>query len=198
MLTPDFLKAKFDQARPYDVYVATGKPAHQDNWRNFHGQVRLTSPQRTLIGSFMRRINVLVSSGTWCGDCVQQCPMLAHIEGASPPDPREPGSRLIRVRLLDRDEHKDLSERVLMCGGLRVPTVIFMNEDFDFCGILGDRSLARYRAIAARQLGPSCPLPGAPVPPDEIAATLQDWVNEFERVHLMLRLSPKLRERHRD
>ncbi len=198
MLTPDVLKTKFERARPYEPYVATGKPAHQENWRKFHEQVRLAPAQRTLIASFTRPINILVSSGTWCGDCVHQCPMLAHIEAAAPPDPREKGQGLIRVRFLDRDEHKDLSERVMICGGLRVPTVIFMNEDFDFCGILGDRSLARYRAMAAKQLGPSCPLPGAPVPPDEIAATLQDWVDEFERVHLMLRLSPKLRERYRD
>ncbi len=198
MLTSDFFRSKFDLALPYAAYVATGKPAHQENWRKSHEQVRLTTQQRMLIGSFIRRVNVLVSSGTWCGDCVHQCPMLDHIEAASPVDPREPGRRLIQLRLLDRDEHKDLSERITLCGGLRVPTVIFMNEDFDLCGLLGDRTLSRYRAIAQRQLGPSCPLPGAPVPPDEIAATLQDWVNEFERIHLMLRLSPKLRERHHD
>lgn len=198
MVLPDALKSKFAAALPYDAYVATGTPAHQENWKRFHSQIRLTESHRVLLGSFTRRMPVLVSSGTWCGDCVQQCPMLAHIEGASPPDPASPGQRLITVRLLDRDVHRDLSERLMLCGGLRVPTVIFMNEDFEFCGLLGDRSLARYRAIAARQLGPSCPLPGAPVPPDEIAATLQDWVNEFERVQLMLRLSPRLRERHRD
>jgi len=28
--------------------------------------------------------------------------------------------------------------------------------------------------------------------------TLGDWLKEFERVQLMLRLSPRLRERHKD
>ena len=45
----------------------------------------------------------------------------------------------------------------------------------------------RYRARAARQVGPSCPTgivaPGA----DELAATLQDWLDEFERVLAELR-----------
>jgi hypothetical protein len=86
----------------------------------------------------------------------------------------------------------------MICGGRRVPTVLFLNEDFEFVSILGDRSLTRYRAMAAKQLGASCPLPGAPVPADEIAATRQDWLNEFERVQLVLRLSPKLRERYND
>lgn len=198
MLTPDVLTAKFGEARPFEAYVATGSPAHQDNWKRFHGAVRLAEPQRTLIASFGRRINVLVLSGTWCGDCVQQCPMLDHIARASAADPDERSERLIRLRFLDRDQHKDLSHHVMLCGGLRVPTVLFLNEDFDLCGLLGDRTLSRYRAIAARQLGPSCPLPGADVPSDEVAATLQDWVDEFERIHLMLRLSPKLRERHGD
>jgi len=76
--------------------------------------------------------------------------------------------------------------------------VVFMNEDFEFVGLAGDRTLSRYRALAARMLGASCPLPGAPVPEDEIAATLQDWVEEFERAQLLLRLSGKLRQRHGD
>jgi hypothetical protein len=102
------------------------------------------------------------------------------------------------LRWLDRDEHRDLSELVKICGGLRVPTVILMNEDFEFLSLLGDRTLSRYRAIAARALGASCPLPGARVADDELAATLQDWVNEVERSHLIARLSPRLRGKHGD
>ena len=64
--------------------------------------------------------------------------------------------------------------------------------------VYGDRSLTRYRAAAARNLGPSCPLPGAPLPQDELEGTLQDWVDEFERVHLLLRLSARLRQKHQD
>ncbi|MBZ0171555.1 MAG: hypothetical protein K8E66_04175, partial [Phycisphaerales bacterium] len=76
--------------------------------------------------------------------------------------------------------------------------VLFLNEDFDFLSLYGDRSLSRYRALAARQLGASCPLPGAPVDGAEARATCQDWLNELERVHLLCRLSPKLRARHGD
>ena len=101
-------------------------------------------------------------------------------------------------RLVDRDQHKDLSDRVMICGGHRVPVFIFMTEEFDFLSLSGDRSLTRYRALAARQLGPSCPVPGAPIPADELAGTIQDWVDELERVHLICRLSPKLRQKHAD
>jgi len=190
MLTPEFLKSKFEAGLSYREYLETGKAEHRANWDAFFERVALTGPQRELIGGFTRTMPVLVSSGIWCGDCVQQLPMLEHIERANP--------RAIQIRYLDRDEHADLAQRVMVCGGLRVPMVILMNEDFDLCALCGDRTLARYRAMANKRLGPSCPLPGAPVPEDEIAATLADWVASFERVHLMLRLSTKLRARHAD
>lgn len=190
MVSADVLAAKFAAGLGYGAYVETGKPQHREAWAAAAARVKLTEAQRRLIGSFTRRMNVLVLSGTWCGDCVAQCPMLAAIAAANP--------ERIDLRLLDRDEHIDLSERVRICGGLRVPTVFLLNEDFEFLALAGDRTLSRYRAIAQRQLGPSCPLPGAPVPDDEIAATLQDWIDELERAHLMARLSTRLRQRHGD
>lgn len=190
MLTPDFLGAKFGAALPYPAYVATGSPEHQEQWRKVQAALELTGDQRRLISAFSRRINVLVLSGTWCGDCSAQCPMLARIAEAAP--------GVIDLRFLDRDQNLDLAEAVKICGGLRVPTALFLNEDFDFVSLLGDRTLARYRAAAARKLGPSCPLPGAPESADAVAATVQDWASEFERVHLLLRLSPKLRAKHGD
>jgi thiol-disulfide isomerase/thioredoxin len=190
MLSQDFLRMKFEQGLPYDPYVATGSPAHREAWARSRARIGLTDAQRALLGSFTRRSPVLVLSGTWCGDCVQQCPVLHAIEQAAP--------QAVLLRFLDRDRHLDLAEQVRICGGLRVPTVLFLDEDFGFVSILGDRTLSRYRIMAARHLGSACPLPGAALPDDEIAACVQDWVNEFERVQLLLRLSPRLRERHGD
>ena len=173
----------------YDRYLASGTPDQQASWTRAHGRVRLKEDQRSLIAGFQRQINVLVTSGLWCGDCAAQVPMLDHIASAS---------SKVTLRVLDRDEHMDLAERVMICGGLRVPTVLFLNEDFEFIAIHGDKTLSRLRAKAAKSLGASCPLPGADVDSDEAAATLADWVREFEYVHLVTRLSPKLRERHDD
>jgi thiol-disulfide isomerase/thioredoxin len=196
MLTSGLLESKFAVALAYEPYLATAKPNELENWRRFEGQVHLTDTQRRLVAGFARRLNVLVLSGTWCGDCVQQCPMLAAIAAAKPAN--SPGAPGIDLRFLDRDANPDLADRVRICSGLRVPTAIFINEDFDFLSLMGDRTLSRYRAMAAKRLGAACPLPGAQVPTDEIAATLQDWLWEFERIQLMLRLSPKLRARYGD
>lgn len=202
------LAEAFALGLPYERYVASGSPDQQAAWARFLASARehaaLTPAQETLVKGFTRRVNVLVLSGTWCGDCVQQCPLLHMIAEVNPA--RGPAGRglaqaaagAIDLRFADRDEHADLAERFMICGGRRVPTAIFMNEDFEFVALMGDKTLARFRAIAARSLGAACPLPGAPVPADEIAATLRDWLDEFERVHLLLRTSAKLRQRHGD
>jgi thioredoxin-like negative regulator of GroEL len=190
MLTPDLAQSSFAAGLEYAAYVATGSADQQASWRAFHQKVALTQPQQDLLASFARRVHILAISGVWCGDCVQQMPMLDHIARANP--------GMLLLRFVDRDEHKALAEQVRICGGLRVPTVLFFNEDFEFLSLYGDKSLVRLRAIAQRSLGAACAVPGASVATDEVAATLQDWVNEFERAHLTARLSPRLRQRHGD
>jgi hypothetical protein len=188
MIDPPFLRAKHAAGVVYGDYVRSS-PQHEAAWRAVEARVTLTDAQRALLGGFTRDLKAICLSGMWCGDCSAQGPMLSAIAAACP---------RLDLRWLDRDEHRDLSELVKICGGLRVPTVILMNEDFEFLSLLGDRTLSRYRAIAARALGASCPLPGARVADDELAATLQDWVDEVERSHLIARLSPRLRGKHGD
>jgi hypothetical protein len=190
MLTPEIFRSHFARALPYDAYVATAKPHESDKWRSSHASLRLTAAQSALLGSFTRDILILATSGTWCGDCAVQVPMLDHIQRAS--------NGKVRLRLAPRDDHMELVEQLMICGGHRVPTVYFLNEDFDPLVVYGDKSLARLRGAAKRQLGASCEVPGAPQPADELAATLQDWVDQTERAHLIARLSTKLRERYQD
>jgi thiol-disulfide isomerase/thioredoxin len=188
-LSNDSLRAAFSQAVDYPTYIKNAQSHEQTNWNTFHSRIKLSESQRALLASFTRQVNILCISGSWCGDCVQQVPFLDHLARATPK---------ITFRLLERDDHAGFASNFKICSGDRVPVVMLMNEDFDFCALLGDRTLARYRSLAQRQLGGACPLPGAPVPPDEVAAQLQDWLNDIERIQLMLRLSTKLRNRHGD
>ena len=182
------LQSAFKVALPYDAYLATDA-ARAGSWRSAEAQATVTGAQRELLSTFTRHMPVLVISGVWCGDCAQQGPMLQAIAKACPK---------IDLRWIDRDTNPELRDMVRICGGHRVPTVIWMAEDFEFVSLLGDRTLPRYRAMAARQLGPACPMPGAVLPADEAAATMQAWLDEFERVQLILRLSGRLRQKHGD
>jgi thiol-disulfide isomerase/thioredoxin len=185
-----FLAEKFAAALDYPRYLATGTDEQRRRWQQFSDGVRLTGEQVRLLQGFARDMKVLVVSGIWCGDCVQQCPLLVRIAEANP--------ARIDLRFLDRDQHADLSGRLRVNGGDRVPVALFLAEDFELCATFGDRTLNRYRALAARQLGPSCPTGLVAPPADEVAATLQDWLDEFERVQLMLRLSGRLRQKYND
>ncbi|MBC7784815.1 MAG: thioredoxin family protein [Burkholderiales bacterium] len=190
MLTADYLKTKFDAALSYDDYVATGKPEQQKRWADARALLPAVDAASASQAGYTRLMHVLVISGIWCGDCVQQCPLLEHIASGNPAK--------IALRFVDRDAHKDLSEQVKINGGLRVPTVIFMAEDFEFCALAGDRPISRYRKIAIAKLGASCPIGIAPPEKSEMEDTYKDWATEFERVQLMLRLSARLREKHGD
>ena len=189
-MNADFLKGKHQAGLSYEQYLATGTEQQQENWTKVYNQVTLTDGQKSLLGGFTRQMKVIGLSGIWCGDCVVQGPMLARIAEANPES--------IDLKWLDRDEHADLQEQVRINAGNRVPVVVFCAEDYELVGWYGDRTLSRYRAIAAKQLGAACPLPGAPLEEDEGAATVSDWINEFERVQLILRLSTRLRKKHGD
>tara|TARA_E500000318_G_scaffold111038_2_gene128227 strand:- start:168 stop:785 length:618 start_codon:yes stop_codon:yes gene_type:complete len=190
LFNPADLRERFDRGLGYADYLETGTDHQQRSWEAVRERATLSEPQRALLNGFVREVNILAISGIWCGDCVQQLPFLEAFRAANPDR--------VRLRYLDRDAHADFTRGITICSGNRVPVVVFMNEDFDFVSLFGDRTLSRYRAMAARQLGPSCPVPGAAIAQDELDATLQDWLNELERVHLLCRLSTKLRGRYGD
>lgn len=185
-----YLSSKFSLGLPYDRYVLTGTDEQRRRWGQVCEAVKLTGAQRELVSGFVRKMNVLVVSGIWCGDCVQQCPLIERIA--------EVNRERIDLRFVDRDEHRELAEQIRINGGDRVPVAIFMAEDFEACAVFGDRTLSRYRAMARKYLGAACPTGIGGPDEDEVAATLQDWLDEFERVQLMLRLSARLRQRHGD
>ncbi len=182
------LQQAFETALDWEGYLATD-PDRASGWRDLHRQISLTPAQQELIAGFTRTVNILVISGIWCGDCVRQGPMIQAIGDASP---------CLHPRYLDRDTMPELMDELSINGGKRVPVMIFMAEDFEPVSVAGDRTLKYYRHLAAARLGASCPVPGAKTDADLLADTTQDWLDEVERVHLLLRLSGRLRQRHGD
>lgn len=182
------LQQLHESALSYDDYLAV-TPDRAKPWRENDVRIELSQEQQVLLSSFVREMKVIVLSGVWCGDCSSQGPMLAAIADASP---------TIDLRWLDRDEATDLSDHLSINAGHRVPTVLFMAEDYEPVSVMGDRTLTRYRSMAARNLGAACDIPGATISEDEYSETLQEWLNEFERVQLLLRLSTRLRQKHGD
>jgi len=185
-----YFSEQFASALPYARYLQTGTEEQQRRWTQVYKIARLTGPQEQLLGSFVREIKILVYSGIWCGDCVQQGPLIQRIA--------EGNTAKIDLRFVERQVNSELIEDLRINGGSRVPAVLFFSEDWHWCATAGDRTLSRYRALALSRLGPSCPTGIIAPEKNEVDATLSDWMNEVERVQLMLRLTPRLREKYQD
>ena len=128
-------------------------------------------------------------AGAWCGDCVNQCPIFAHFAAVS---------QSIDLRFIDRDARPEIAAHLKVCGGQRVPVAAFLSEDFQLIAFHGDKTLAAYRLAAAAQLGESCASGAVPLPTSVIAAVTSDWLDQFERAQIILRLSGRLRQLHGD
>jgi hypothetical protein len=192
LLTADILQPKFEKAMSYAEFVALGEPeGHRPPWDQRYDQLALDSGQAALVKSFTRRMNVLCLTGTWCGDCALQGSAMARIAEANP--------EMIDLRfILRHEQHADLVVKAPINAGFRVPVTWFMAEDFEPAVAFGDRTLSRYRSIARKQLPPDQGNVHAPPPADPVREVLQEVLDMFERVQLMLRLSPRLREKYGD
>ena len=182
--------SKFESGLTYNDFLAKyGAGTHSSRWAGVHDQVKLTAQQSETLNGFLREMKVMVLAGAWCGDCANQCPIFDHFSAATPK---------LHIRFYDRDDNPDLGELISTCGAHRVPSVLFLSEDNYVCGRYGDRTLSKYRDMAATQLGAACPTGIGGEVQSMLDAVTQEWLNEFERIQLMLRLSGRLRTKHGD
>lgn len=190
MSITSLLVERFDSGVPYDRYVQTGNEEQQRRWKQVYEAARLTETQKQLVAGFVRQMKILIFSGVWCGDCIQQCPLIQRIV--------EGNTAKIDLRFAERPKESELAPELRINAGSRVPVVFFLSEDNEWCATAGDRTIHRYRALAHARLGPMCPTGIVAPDKDELDATLADWLNEIERVQLMLRLTPRLRQKYQD
>jgi hypothetical protein len=190
MPSASYLSDKFASGVPYERYLGTGTDEQQRRWTQVYEAAHLKDAQKELIAGFVREMKVLIFSGIWCGDCVQQCPLIYRIAEAN--------TKKIDLRFVERPKESELDPDMRINGGSRVPVVVFLSEDNEWCATAGDRTLNRYRALAHARLGPMCPTGIVAPAKHEIDDTIADWLDDVERVQLMLRLTPRLRQKYQD
>ena len=164
-------------------------PSDTARWQYALNQTVVTPEQHRLLAGFKRRMPVLCLAGAWCGDCAAQCPIFERFAEVA---------RGIETRYLDRDAHADVQRLLRINGGDRVPVVVFFSEDGYEVARYGERTLSQYRHLAQYTQGAACPTGLNPTDDPVPAQIVQDWLDEFERVQWMLRLSPRLRKLHND
>jgi thiol-disulfide isomerase/thioredoxin len=181
---------RFAAALPMDHFLSKyGNAAHRARWKETFDAVRLTDGQKQLLKAFTREVNVMVLAGAWCGDCSGQCPIFDRFAEVAP---------VLKIRYLDSGEHADVQQELSVNGGKRVPVAVFFSEDGYEVLRYGDRTLSKYRQMARDLAGDSFPTGIETSNNPLLIQVTQDWLNEFERVQWLLRLSSRLRQKHRD
>lgn len=185
----DLFRKYFETSPDYESYLASSPEGHVSKWREIEAKLTLSEVHKKALGSFKRRMPVLVLSGVWCGDCARQGPMLRAIEQHS---------GVVETRWIENREQPELQEELRINGAEKVPVVLLLNEEFHEVARFGDRHLSVYRRKAERELGAACDPGLLPPPEDEIGVEFQEWINFFERAQLMLRLAPAFRQKYGD
>jgi thiol-disulfide isomerase/thioredoxin len=181
---------RFSAALPMDHFLSKyGTAAHRARWKETFDAIQLSAAQKELLSTFKREMNVMVLAGAWCGDCSGQCPIFDRFSEAAP---------VIKVRYLDNADHPDVQAELSINGGKRVPVVVFFSEDGYEVLRYGERPLSKYRQMMKSATGSSCPTGIGMSNEPLLDQVVQDWLNEFERVQWLLRLSARLRQKHGD
>ncbi len=189
--TLDALRTAYDEALPYDDFVALGEPhGHRPPWDQRHAQTGLSEAQIASVAGYTRTMHVLCLTGTWCGDCALQGAALQRVAEANP--------ERVKLRFVMRDEdHAELVVASPINAGFRVPVTFLLSEDFELVHSFGDRTLSRYRSMA-RKDGRAAGHVLAEPPADPVLAVRDEVLGHIERAQLLLRLSARLREKHAD
>ena len=62
--------AKFPAGLSYNEFLTHhGTDEQRKRWNDWYPQVKLTDAQKSLLGSFKRKMPLVVLAGAWCGDC---------------------------------------------------------------------------------------------------------------------------------
>jgi thiol-disulfide isomerase/thioredoxin len=185
----EFWRSHFDKASEYDAYIEGSKQEHVQRWRDSEKRVPALSEEQLMhLQGYNRELNVLVYSGIWCGDCARQGPLLKKLAEAC--------GEKVKIKFIERDASPELMEELRIVGATRVPILVFLSEDFWEMARFGERTLSVYRAKAAREIGRE--FDAGILSPKAREKELADLAEIFERVLIMLRLSPPLRRRHGD
>jgi thiol-disulfide isomerase/thioredoxin len=185
----EFWRALFEQASDYEAYLTGSKQEYVPRWRDSEKRVpALSEGQLKRLQGYDREMNVLVYCGVWCGDCSRQGPLLKEVADAI--------GEKVNLRFIEREASPELMDELRIVGATRVPIVVFLSEDFWEMARFGERTLSVYRAKAAREIGRE--FDAGILSPKARDRELADWGDIFERVLIMLRLSPPLRRRHGD
>lgn len=131
-------RERFEQGMTYEAYKAQMTRNRERLEDNEH-TVQLEPGDVAFFKGLPQTLNVLVLAEDWCGDVINNLPVLARLAETS-------GKLNLRVFL--RDQNLDIMDQYLKDGQFRsIPVFVFFDEDFRQLGVF----IERPASISAKQ-----------------------------------------------
>jgi selT/selW/selH-like putative selenoprotein len=159
-------RERFEQGLTYDDYKA-GMIRNRERFIANEETLDLSDDDLEFFRRLPRPLNVLVLAEDWCGDVINNLPVLGGLAAAS---------RKLNLRVFPRDEHPDIMDLYLHNGEFRsIPVFVFFDDEFKELGYWIERP-ARVREAMDRlraDLFANDPLLSA-IPPDTAFSQLPE------------------------
>ncbi len=168
-------RERFEQGLSYDAFKDQ-MTRNQERFAANERRVALAPDDLAPFQRLPRPLPVLVLAEDWCGDVIDNLPVLGRLAAAS---------ERLDLRIFLRDQNLDLMDQYLKEGQFRsIPVFVFFDQEFNELGRFIERpdSVTARRAAQRRELYAQHPEFGSPETP-------ADQLPEDVRVTLMQEMS---------
>ncbi len=151
-------RERFEQGMSYDEYKAQ-MTRNQERFATNERQLELDPGDAAAFTRLPRPLNVLVLAEDWCGDVIDNLPILGRVAAASDK---------LNLRVFLRDQNLDLIDQYLNRGEFRsIPVFVFFDDAFSEVGRFIERpeSVTARRDVQRREISLQHPEFGAPDTP---------------------------------
>jgi hypothetical protein len=169
-------RERFEQGMTYDAFKAQ-MTRNQERFATNERQLQL-EPDDAAFTDLPQPLNVLVLAEDWCGDVIDNLPILGRLAAAS---------GKLNLRIFLRDQNLDLMDQYLNQGKFRsIPVFVFFDEQFNEIGRFIERpeSVTARRAQKRRELAAQHPEYGSPDAsiadlPEDVRVKVSEAMAEF-------------------
>src|SRR3712207_337617 len=114
-------RERFEQGLTYDAYK-TSMTRNRERFIANEETLELSDDDLEFFQRLPRPLNVLVLAEDWCGDVINNLPVLGGLAAAT---------GKLDLRVFPRDEHPDIMDQYLHHGQFRsIPVFVFFDDDF--------------------------------------------------------------------
>lgn len=113
-------KDRFESGLSFSEFLNTINIRKEEWLKNYQG-FKLTENEIKRLSAVQKKFKVLALTEDWCGDCFRNLPVIVRLVEALPE---------AQLRVFTRDDNLDLMQKFTPDDKLRIPTVVFMDQDF--------------------------------------------------------------------